>query len=376
LIGDQLRLQQILINLVNNAVKFTEEGYVKLVVRHKEGLLVFAIKDSGIGICDSDLNKLFVAFSQVGRSITGNRGGTGLGLNISKYLSEKLGGNIKVVSEKGVGSCFTVSIALNEVKNSVWVKNEDDITNTIKSSCDPFKHKTQFNGKVLLAEDDEVLRKLFSIILENFGLAVTSVEDGKKLVEIALIEDFDLIFSDIHMPNMGGIEAMTLIKAAGCNSPFIALTANAMKHEVEHYMKAGFNGHLSKPIQRERFAHIINKYLNINSNNKQFEMPRNEIIALKNEFLDELPQYINKIKKALSEQNWQELQFHAHRLNGSSAVFKLNKITKLAAKLESALEKEEFPKNKHKMNNLLDDLFNCAEEASQKCKTVRNESLM
>jgi len=365
LITDPTRLKQILINLLNNAIKFTEQGFVRIVISHTPSLLQFKIEDSGIGINNQDLEKLFKAFSQVNHSAKNSFGGTGLGLNISKYLSEKLGGNIKVFSKEGKGSCFTVTIALNEADDCTWINTLQDIESVLSMSCNGVKPENKLNGKVLLAEDDKGLRKLFTLILTKLGLTVTTVEDGKKLVDAALVNEFDLILSDIHMPNMGGIEAMNLVKATGCETPFVALTANAMTHEIAHYLDVGFNAYLSKPIQREKLVEVINHYLDLNTNIDEIDIPDNHLSQLKKDFLHDLPCDVRNIKSAFLQQDWHKLKFFAHSLNGTSAVFEFDEINLLAAELEKGLQTGEFPTNSMQMQILIDSL------ATTSCRLIQ-----
>jgi len=366
LITDPTRLKQILINLLNNAINFTDQGFVHLVIQNSPPFLQFSIEDSGIGINTKDLSKLFIAFSQVNNVAKNNVGGTGLGLNISKYLSEKLGGNISVLSKEGEGSCFTVNISLKEADDCIWLNSQTEVDNVLVMPCSGVKSQSKLKGSILLAEDDKGLRKLFTLILVKLGLTVTTVEDGEKLVEAALETEYDLILSDIHMPNMGGIEAMNLIKSTGCETPFVALTANAMTHETAHYLEAGFSEYLSKPIQREKLVQVINNYLDINSTIDEIDIPESNLCQLKNAFLDDLPCDIKNIKNAFLQKDWRKLMFFAHSLNGTSAVFEFDEITVLAAKLENGLQTGEFPNNSVKMKMLIENLSRTYYSITQK----------
>jgi len=232
-------------------------------------------------------------------------------------------------------------------------------------SCNGVKPENKLNGKVLLAEDDKGLRKLFTLILTKLGLTVTTVEDGKKLVDAALVNEFDLILSDIHMPNMGGIEAMNLVKATGCETPFVALTANAMTHEIAHYLDVGFNAYLSKPIQREKLVEVINHYLDLNTNIDEIDIPDNHLSQLKKDFLHDLPCDVRNIKSAFLQQDWHKLKFFAHSLNGTSAVFEFDEINLLAAELEKGLQTGEFPTNSMQMQILIDSL------ATTSCRLIQ-----
>jgi len=356
LITDPTRLKQILINLLNNAIKFTEQGFVHLTIKNKPPLLEFSIEDSGIGINKHDLCKLFLAFSQLNNTSQDSVSGTGLGLHISKYLSQKLGGSIHVLSEEGKGSCFTVTIALNETQDCIWLKSDAEVNTELERPCSAIKPESKLKGKILLAEDDKGLRKLFTLILTKLGLTVRTVEDGEQLVDAALIDEFDLILTDIHMPNMGGIEAMNLVKATGCDTPFVALTANAMTHEISQYINAGFSEYLSKPIQREKLVQVINQYLNINSSIDEIDIPQSHLSQLKTDFLHELPCDIKNIKNAYKQQDWSKLKFFAHSLTGTSAVFEFEEITLLASELEKGLQTGEFPTNSIQMQMIIDNL--------------------
>lgn len=259
ILTDPTRLRQCLINLIGNALKFTEEGYVHVNVSLKEKdsqpRICFAIEDTGIGIPKDKLAYIFDSFSQADDSHTRKFGGTGLGLAITKRLTDLLKGELDVVSEEGKGTTFTLTIptgtdiirqSSQESDNSAY-----DIETTI----------SQFTGNVLIAEDDPTNQMLIKLLLEHLGLEVTVAEDGQEAIDKALECDFDLIFMDMQMPRMNGYEATIQLRQKGIETPIIALTANALKNDDKKCGKAGCDEYLTKPIEREKLQQTIARFL-------------------------------------------------------------------------------------------------------------------
>ncbi len=249
---DPLRLKQVLSNLISNAIKFSSEGSEIAIELHREGnRLNLSIRDEGIGISKEAQERIFNPFEQAELSTTRSYGGTGLGLSISKRLVELLNGEITVESEPGKGSTFSFFIDAPEVP-------------TIENTQDP-QESYRFEGHILVAEDNKTNQLLISILLEEMGLTPTLVEDGKSAVEaFHIYPDYDLILMDINMPLLDGVEAAKQIRASSSKRkdvPIIALTANAMKEDVEHYLKTGMNDHLSKPIDSGLLAKKLSHYL-------------------------------------------------------------------------------------------------------------------
>ena len=251
LTSDPLRVKQVISNLISNAIKFSpENSEVNIDLRYKESQLFIDIRDEGIGIGENVKQRIFNAFEQAESSTTRSFGGTGLGLTISKKLVELLGGEITVESELDKGSTFSFYIDAPESKHSL----EDAIE----------EKEYRFEGKVLVAEDNKTNQMLIKILLDEMGVSYTVVEDGEKAVQAFLNEKFDLILMDINMPKMDGVEATEHIrKADKANNiiPIIALTANAMKEDVKSYLKAGMNGHVSKPIDNVLLAKELSRFL-------------------------------------------------------------------------------------------------------------------
>ena len=257
---DPVRLKQCLINLTNNALKFTESGHVHINISEElidsNRTLRFDIEDTGIGIENEKLEHIFEAFSQADGSTTRKYGGTGLGLAITKQLIELLGGGISVLSEKGIGSTFTLTIP---IVLSAEEKQETHEQNTDVSKA-LFK-KDNCKGRILVAEDSLVSQKLMHTILNKLGVTCEIVDNGKKAVDAALSTSFDIIFMDMQMPEMNGYEAVRTLRTLGLKTPIVALTANAMKGDDEKCINAGCDKYLAKPVDKEKLIELIHQYL-------------------------------------------------------------------------------------------------------------------
>jgi signal transduction histidine kinase len=247
-LGDPARLRQILSNLISNAVKFTPGGAVRVMIdgvgpNGMDGLHI-AVADTGIGIPDDKLSMLFQKFTQLDASTTRRFGGTGLGLSICRELSEKMGGLIWAESVNGQGATFHVELPLPKAAAPEGV---DEVT----EDCLPEDQGRPL--RILAAEDNPTNQLVLSTIIEIFGADLEIVGNGRLAVEAWAKGDHDLILMDIQMPEMDGITAAREIRKAETQSnrprtPIIALSANAMAHQVAEYMEAGMDGHVSKPI--------------------------------------------------------------------------------------------------------------------------------
>ncbi|MHC4270707.1 MAG: ATP-binding protein, partial [Planctomycetota bacterium] len=261
---DPTRLNQCLVNLVNNAIKFTEEGHVFVNVyleeKENEPYIRFDVEDTGIGIPSEKQKKIFESFSQADGSTTRRFGGTGLGLTITKQLAELLNGELTMTSEVGKGSVFSISIPAKVDIEAQPVLDRYHVSEHAKSK--PLEiHNISFKGKVLVAEDVLTNQMLIKRMLNKMGLEPKVVEDGEKAVEVASSENYDLIFMDIQMPNMNGFEATRLLRQKGVQTPIVALTANALKGDDQKCLKAGCSDYMSKPIKREKLLTVLEKYL-------------------------------------------------------------------------------------------------------------------
>ncbi|TGV20076.1 response regulator [Pseudoalteromonas sp. MEBiC 03607] len=256
-IGDPVRIRQILLNLVSNAVKFTEQGGVKVIVKkaaQREGIELDVI-DTGIGMSKEGLSHLFNRFQQADNSITRRFGGTGLGMSITVNLINRMGGSIDVKSELGKGTRFTVYLPL---KLSQKAHIDETITH--------IKVPDLTNQTVLIAEDNPLNTMIIKSMLGETNAELHFAQDGKQAIELFNKLNPRLVLMDIQMPNMGGIEACAHIRRVNEAVPIIALTANVMKENIIEYMNCGFNGHVGKPIEKHLLFNTINDVLEINQN--------------------------------------------------------------------------------------------------------------
>jgi PAS domain S-box-containing protein len=270
MMGDPVRLRQILINLINNAIKFTHKGKitidVKLVSKQEHEVSIeFSVTDQGIGIPKDKQANLFEIFTQADTSTTRKYGGTGLGLAISKRLTEMMGGRIWVESEEGKGSTFAFTVIFKyseELQKSAHLMAHKTLT-----VDEQFINEKLKDLKILLAEDNVVNQRISSRLLEKQGWKVTTVENGQDAIDRSHGEHFDLILMDAHMPIVDGLEATRLIrnqeKGTGKHIPIIALTARAMQEDRQKCLEAGMDGYVAKPIDRkklfEEIANIFNQ---------------------------------------------------------------------------------------------------------------------
>ena len=252
-VGDQMRLRQVLINLFGNSIKFTERGEVELRVIAGKAIsdgkrqFTFGISDTGIGIPDDKRKFLFQAFSQVDSSLSRSFGGTGLGLTISRNIVELIGGKIFFVSEEGVGSTFSFTIPLGEAALDSYTLPASELsesTTTVQVG--------QKGSRILLAEDDLVSRLVITKMLKKSNYNVDVAEDGQKAIEMWEKGGYDLVLMDVQMPRLNGFEATHVIREKeqehGSHTPIIAMTAHAGKEHEEICLAAGMDSYISKPI--------------------------------------------------------------------------------------------------------------------------------
>jgi signal transduction histidine kinase/BarA-like signal transduction histidine kinase len=289
---DPTRLRQVLINLIHNGIKFTDQGKVSISVNAKlenqRWSLSFDITDTGQGIPHNKINKIFQPFEQIDDMVTKKETGAGLGLAISAELAKKLGGGITVNSVFGQGSCFTLTIACDNIKetklyNLSLEKNKSDQPYT------PFKPLT---GRVLVVDDVVDIRMLIGHIVKTFGLTVDFAENGQKALDKTQksIEDnapYDLILMDIHMPKMNGNEAVVKIRELGFKENIIALTAATMKGVKENLQTLGFDDVIPKPVDKTLLYKCISQHLKRNNSHtpNNTVQPSNQILKEQQHFL-------------------------------------------------------------------------------------------
>ena len=251
-VGDRMRLQQILLNLAGNAIKFTERGEVEISLRalsqNGEACLEFAVRDTGIGISPATQERLFQPFAQTDASMARRFGGTGLGLAICKNLVEMMGGRIWVESQVGQGStfCFTVRLP---VAKELPADYELVVAPTAVS-----------NLRILLVEDNPANQKFATYVLVDRGHTVEIAGDGQEATHLTAQNRNDVILMDVQMPGINGLEATAAIRkreAGGSRVPIIAMTAHAMKGDRDRCLAAGMDGYLSKPIDAREIIALV-----------------------------------------------------------------------------------------------------------------------
>lgn len=250
--GDEGRIRQILLNLMGNAVKFTDEGYVRLAIKteaaSEEGTLIrIEISDTGIGIPQEKIDVIFEKFTQVDQSDTRRYEGTGLGLHITKRLIELMDGSLTCESTVNKGSVFTAVIPLPRPVEALDTKEAQHIGTLSKPL------------KILLAEDNLTNRLTAEHLLQKMGCTTVNASNGKEAFTTAIAEEFDLILMDIKMPEMNGLEATIRLRAAGIKTPIIAITAHAMESDRQTCIAAGMNNYLAKPIDQAVLFEALNK---------------------------------------------------------------------------------------------------------------------
>ena len=368
LIVDSVRLQQVMFNLINNAIKFTPAGgsvkvFVKKISEDEEHENIrFSVIDTGIGIPKEKLEKIFEPFEQASVSVTKKYGGTGLGFAISNLIVSMMGSKIIVESEEEKGSHFYFDLKLKKC-------SKKEITQDMKT----IKSK-KYNAKVLVAEDYEINRILIEEILNKYDIKPDFAVNGKEAVEMALNKDYDIIFMDVLMPEMDGIEATKKIKAIKPNLPIIALTAHALKSVKEEVLSVGMNDYITKPIKIADLERVLNKFCShlesseksekearifnanivgekreINEIEKDIEITKQEQ-GFDEEFMKELiKMFINStkesilnIRNALPKVDFKTIQREAHSIKGAARSLNFNSIGELAYQLEiKAKEKDD-----------------------------------
>lgn len=356
IIGDIDRLSQVLFNIIGNAIKFTEKGFVSLEIEIdyedlKYIYLKFIIKDSGLGIPNEKIDSIFSDFNQLDSSATKKYGGTGLGLTISKKLIELMDGEIKVQSELGKGSEF-----------SFYIKCLKDNTNYLKAKFldleKNIKENTNYdNLNILVAEDDLINQKIIKRILEKNNWNATVVSNGKEVLEYLKHNNTDIILMDISMPEMDGFEVAKIIrereKSTGGYTPIIALTAAAMKEDREKCLEIGMNGYMSKPIRSniiyQTIFDVLNKSdtidgLNIEQLLERIDGDSDVLIEIIKEVMsdDYENEYLGNIEIYIEKENLEGLSKQVHKFKGSISNFGASNIINILEKMDNCIKNREL----------------------------------
>lgn len=352
IVGDPYRLNQILNNILSNAVKFTEKGKIVITTRIKSfedqiATIQFIIKDTGIGISEKNLKEIFEPFVQADPAISRKYGGTGLGLTICKSLLEMQGGSLSVASTAGVGSTFTINIPY-------LISEQEDEKPDAPLELD----YTRLKGRrILLAEDVELNQFIARHLLESWGIEVTVANNGREALVAVEKNNYDLVLMDIQMPEMDGTEATKAIRllpdTIKAKVPVIALTANALKGDSEKYLSVGMTDYLSKPFDETKLFQVITRNMTSLAVAPEEESPAEETTApvitktkatvpmatnvlydlstirsisggdesfvqkMIDLFIETVPQNVEALNKALAEQDWEQVSKMAHKLKST-----------------------------------------------------------
>ncbi|WP_455208671.1 ATP-binding protein [Kaarinaea lacus] len=348
---DPVRLKQILLNLCSNAIKFTEKGSISITVKcdANNQIIQFAVDDSGIGMTEKQLTKLFKPFQQADNSITRRFGGTGLGLSLSKRLAEMLGGTIEVQSKPYTGTCFTLSINTGSLINSQFVHSLKQVA-PVNESDVSIKNEVPLSGHVLLAEDNLTNQQLLSMLLRKMGAEVSIADNGEIAVKMAQENHYDLIYMDMQMPLLSGVDATKMLRSQNYDQPIIALTANATNEDKMICINAGCNDFLTKPTPRDKLYEMTSRYL---QTSEQPSKPNAPIIStllsedptfgdLVQKFVSELPDILSKLHNAYQQKDWVALKDRLHNLKGMGGGFGYHVLTELAGKAEFQIFSENY----------------------------------
>lgn len=346
-LGDPIKLRQVFLNLLSNAVKFTNTGIIKiqaLVVSSTEDTVTmcFDVKDSGIGMEPEQVEKIFDPFTQAETGTTRKYGGTGLGLAITKNLVEIMGGKLAVESTFGVGSKFSFTLTFDTINST------DDIIYDNHSIPVELKKPT-FKGEVLLCEDNAMNQQVIYEHLERVGIKAVIANNGKQAVELVRErtmknqKPFDLIFMDIHMPIMDGLEATDKILEFNTDTPIVALTANIMSHDKELYLMRGMDGCVSKPFTTQELWACLMKYFKpINwKNEDELELARaDEILRQKliKNFVKNNTNFYEVFNNAINSNDIKLAHRMVHTLKSNAGQLRKVLLLQIAAEIEEVLK--------------------------------------
>ncbi len=369
-LGDAVRLTQILLNLVSNAIQFTNKGRVDLAVSlvnesNKNVTVQFSVTDTGIGIEEGKINDIFESFTQASASTTRKYGGTGLGLTISKKLVEQQGGTFTVKSKLGEGSCFAFTLPF---------KKTESFTEIAQTAGKPLSSDSVANIHVLVVEDNPVNQQLVKTVLGKWKIRVDIADNGKLALAKLESKNYDLILMDIQMPEMDGYQTAEYIRSKMLkDTPIIAMTAHAMKGEAEKCINLGMNDYISKPFDpQDLLAKIILHVRGVAS----ILPPAKETSTLNLEYLKEItsddpalliemlnvciqntPPQLLYLQETMKAQDWPELKAIAHKLKSTVGVVGLDECLPILKTIEERAVQQKD----------LDTLPALVSEVTQKC---------
>jgi|GEM_PF-1872951 len=383
LLGDATRIRQVLLNLLWNAIKFTEQGYVSLKLHKGENNeIVFSVKDTGIGIAEENHGALFVEFSTIDASYSEKFGGTGLGLAICKSLVENMNGKIGFESSPGRGSHFWFKLNLQPTHKPI---ENCAATNLEIDNLDIIKGK-----RILVVEDNRTNQLVTSRYLKKFNCLTELANNGIEAVELTHDIDFDLILMDISMPEMDGFEATAAIREHKlCDCPIIALTAYASKEDREHILNAGMDGFIAKPFTKTQLAKVLLDHLAVKSTNNisaeevrdsndtgfDFstmdtvleDMDEDALMEIFKEFNHDVQRYLQAANEGLTTKDAALLESASHGLQGVSSMFGARALSDLAFEVNQTCKSE----NQEKLYEEAVALIKAAHEIIEKSDQVK-----
>ncbi len=387
--ADSGRIKQILTNLLDNAIKFTDKGKVifscKLTHNKSSHCTVqFNVTDTGIGLSQAQMKQIFERFSQADSTTTRKYGGTGLGLSISKQLSQLMGGDINVKSRLGRGTNFRFSLKakINESQNAQAL---------LPADLQQFTEK--FTANVLVVDDNEINQLVAKDMLETFGLRVEIADNGKSAINLLTKHDFDLVFMDCQMPIMDGYEATQHIRNSNSpglnpNIPIIAMTANAMHGDEQKCYDYGMDDYIAKPFDLTTLLTILTDWLNTTNQDKPLKLTQLDIdlenISLQplfdaksligklsgntgimksiiSQFLINIDEFSNEFKQLKKPIDMEELKTIAHKIKGSAATIGCTQLSSIASYLEKAC----MDNNTNLVNHIIERSIQCLNETKE-----------
>ncbi|MCL2265155.1 MAG: ATP-binding protein [Treponema sp.] len=364
LLGDPTRLRQILLNLLSNAIKFTNNGMVKLLSAiskktYNTVTMHFEVKDSGIGMTEEQLSRIFLPFIQADGSTTRKYGGTGLGLTITKSFIELMGGELEVESNYGIGSKFSFNLTFETIESP------SDIPQTVQAIS--VNEKPVFDAEILVCEDNTLNQMVITDHLSKIGIKTVIAENGRiglnyvnKRKENGK-KPFDLIFMDIHMPEVDGLETAKKLILSGYKKPIIALTANIMTNDMETYIDAGMCDCLPKPFVAHDLWACLLKYLTPVSmlsirNEGEFAEEEEQRMELITTFVKSNQNVISDIKKALQENDLKLAHRLAHTLKGVAGIVGMTSLVESAQIAEHSFSEGKLDKIEDQIKEIENEL--------------------
>lgn len=390
LLGDPVRLNQVLINLISNAVKFTHTGAIHVACeleRELKGIcdVRISVKDTGVGIPAEKLNTIFESFSQADESVTRRYGGTGLGLTIARQLVELQDGRIEVYSQEHVGSTFSVHIPYAVGSTKISTRASQHVTNNLAA--------TTHNVRVLLVEDNDINRLYAKSILQTWKCITDIAENGLIAIEKLKNNVYDVILMDVQMPVMDGYEATKAIRMMPHpvgSTPIVALTANATKIDIEKCLVAGMNDYLSKPFTPEdlyqmlfeklKIVPAISSSIKIPSISKQYDLTYLKNMSGNNEefikemlqtFVQSIPVSLKEMENALNLSDFVQVARIAHQIKPSMTLLGIDHLKESAMQIENTAKNSKAPSLELQLN-VMEFTQTCRDIISDLTEELRN----